>query len=68
MKIETKEKIKDIAIRTLKTFLEAFIGALPVTITYAELTNEAFIQATLISALSAGVCAVLNLLLALLKK
>lgn len=63
-----KEKLKDIAIRTLKTFLEGFIGALPISITVLELSDKAFVTSALIGGLSAGACAVLNMVIAYLQK
>ena len=62
-----KEKIKDIIIRTLKTFLEGFVGALPITISIIELSDKAFMISLLIGCLSAGACAVLNMIIAYLK-
>lgn len=62
-----KNKTKDIMIRTLKTFLEGFVGALPITISVLELNDKAFMISLLIGCLSAGACAVLNMAITYLK-
>lgn len=56
-----KEVIKDIAIRALKTFTQAFIASLAVA-TQTDFSNY---KAILIAAVSAGVSAVWNSLLAI---
>lgn len=63
-----KEKIIDIFKRAIKTFLQGFVGALPVTITYSELTDEAFMKALLVGALAGGISALMNAILTALKK
>lgn len=63
-----KAKIKDIAIRTLKTFIEGFVAALPVTLSMTQFEDKAYMTSLLIAALAAGTCAVLNTVLAYLKK
>ena len=55
-----KEKIKDILIRTFKTFIQGFLGALAVILPNSDYTDEAFIKSALIGALAGGVCAVMN--------
>lgn len=55
-----KEVIKDIAIRALKTFTQAFIAALAV----ANFTDQSNYKAILIGAVSAGVSAAWNSALA----
>lgn len=55
-----KEKIKDIAVRTIKTFIQGFIGALAVILPNSDYTDEAFIKSALIGALAGGTCAVMN--------
>ena len=62
------EKVLDILKRALKTFLQGFIGALPVTISYGELTDEAFMKALFIGALAGGISALMNAILTALKK
>ena len=63
-----KEKYKDILKRALKTFLQGFVGALPITITLTDLTNEAMLKSILIGALAGGISALHNFILTLLKK
>lgn len=55
-----KEKIKDILIRTGKTFIQGFLGALAVILPNSDYTDEAFLKSALIGALAGGVCAVMN--------
>ena len=63
-----KERVLDILKRALKTFLQGFVGALPVTITYSELSDEAFMKALIVGALASGISALMNAILAALKK
>ena len=62
----TKDKIKDIAIRAFKTFIQGFLGAIVIT-GETDITNPDVIKALLIGALAAGISAVMNLFLELLK-
>lgn len=62
------KKWKDILKRALKTFLQGFVGALPITITLTDLTNEAMLKSILIGALASGISALHNFILTLLKK
>lgn len=57
-----KNKIKDIATRAIKTFIQGFIAALPVTLSVAQLSNAAVIKSLLIGAIAGGVSAVWNAL------
>lgn len=67
-----KTKIKDITIRAGKTFIQAFLGTLITMLSAIEITNIDLLKTTIISALvgalSAGLCAVMNLFITLLKK
>lgn len=63
----TKEKIKDIAIRTAKTFIQGFIGALVVILPNSDYTDEAFLKSALIGALAGGICAVMNAIMKVLQ-
>ena len=63
-----KEKFKDIFKRTAKTFIQGFVGALPVTLSVAQLGDEAYIKALLIGALAGGICAVWNSLIIVVNK
>lgn len=60
--------MNDILIRALKTFLQGFLGALVVTLPNSDLTNATVLKSLLIGAVSAGICAVMNLILSLLNK
>ena len=60
--------VNDILIRALKTFLQGFLGSLVVTLPNSDLTNTTILKSLLIGAVSAGICAVMNLILSLLNK
>ena len=60
--------VTDILIRALKTFLQGFFGALVVTLPNSDLTNATVLKSLLIGAVSAGISAVMNLILSLLNK
>lgn len=60
--------MKDITIRAIKTFFQGFLGALAVTLPSSDLTDKAVVKSILIGALAGGISAVMNLVLALLKK
>lgn len=64
---EIAEKWKDIATRAAKTFLQAFIASLPVD---AALLNGGWNvwRAAMLSAVAAGISAVMNFILASLRK
>lgn len=53
-----KSKWKDIALRALKTFLQAFLASF--TIDAATLGDTKLLKSVLISALAAGISAVMN--------
>lgn len=61
------EKWKDIAVRAFKTFLQAFLASIPVD---AALIGGGWNvwRAALLSAAAAGISAVMNFVLSLLKK
>lgn len=64
-----KVQLKDILVRSLKTFVEAFIAVLVVSMQNGiDITNKEALSSLVISACSAGICAVLNLILAIVKK
>jgi len=63
-----KEKIKDICIRAIKTFIQGFLGALAITLPSTDLTDVALVKSILIGALAGGVSAVMNLIINLLNK
>lgn len=59
--------MKDILIRAGKTFIQAFIGSLAITINGSDLSNNAVVKSLLIGALSSGISAVMNYYLSLKK-
>ena len=62
-----KAKVKDIVIRALKTFLQAFLGALSVDVMIAN-PDRNFLKSVLISAVAAGISAVMNTIISALKE
>lgn len=58
---------KDIAIRALKTFAQGFLAALTVTLPSADLADVAVIKSLFIGAIAAGVSAVMNFALEIMK-
>lgn len=68
----TKEKIKDILIRALKTFVQAFLSAISVDALLVDITNlDAFkkiLVGVLIAAVAAGISAVWNMALDAINK
>ena len=63
-----KEKIKDICIRAIKTFIQGFLGALAITLPSADLSDIALVKSILIGAIAGGISAVMNLIINLLNK
>mgnify|MGYP007056341787 CR=1 FL=1 len=63
-----KEKIKDICIRAIKTFIQGFLGALAITLPSTDLTDIALVKSILIGAIAGGISAVMNLIINLLNK
>ena len=61
------EKIKDILIRALKTFIQGFLGSLAITLPNSDLMSEGVLKSLLIGALAGGISAVMNFVLNLLK-
>ena len=59
---------KDIIIRTLKTFLQAFLGSMLLSLNNVTTIDEKLIKSALIGATTAGVCAVMNLIINYLDK
>lgn len=60
-----KEKIKDIIIRCLKTFIQGFLATLVVTF---QSGNTEITKSMLIGALAGGISALMNLIIKLLGK
>ncbi len=63
-----KEKIKDIVIRALKTFLQGFLGALAITLPNTDLSDMTLLKSILIGAVAGGISAVMNLVANLINK
>jgi hypothetical protein len=59
-----KEKIKDIIVRALKTFVQGFLGALAISIP----TDLDITKSVLIGGVAGGISAVMNLIINLLSK
>lgn len=62
-----KEKLKDIIIRALKTFIQGFLGALAITLPNSDLASESVLKSLLIGALASGISALMNFILNLMK-
>lgn len=62
------DRLKDIVIRALKTFIQGFLGALAITIPTSDLTNMTVMKSALIGAVAGGISAVMNFIVELLKK
>lgn len=60
--------IKDILVRSAKTFVQGFLGALAVTLPGTDLTQEGVLKSLLIGAISGGISAVMNLIISFLNK
>lgn len=63
-----KGKLKDILIRTGKTFIQGFLGALIVILPEGDYTSTDFLKSALIGALAGGICAVMNLIIQVLEQ
>lgn len=57
------QKLKDVLIRAIKTFIQGFLATLIVLIKETDLTDESLLKSVLIGALAGGISAVMNLLL-----
>ena len=60
--------MRDILIRALKTFIQAFLGALVITLPNANLSDGAVLKSILIGALASAISAVMNLIIQLMNK
>lgn len=56
-------KIREIGERCFKTFLEAFIGALAITLPNADLADKSVVYGIVVGAIATGISALLNLVL-----
>lgn len=53
----------DIVRRCVKTFIQAFCGSLAISLKGVTTIDEVFIKSILVGAISAGLCAVMNLII-----
>lgn len=56
-------KIREIGERCFKTFLEAFVGALVITLPNADLADKSVVYSVIVGAIATGISALLNLVL-----
>ncbi len=63
-----KEKLKDILIRALKTFMQGFLATLIVLLKESDFSDINILKSILIGALAGGISAVMNLIIKALKK
>ena len=55
--------MRNILERAGKTFIEAFIGALAITLPNADLTDKSVLYSLIVGAIATGISALLNLIL-----
>ena len=55
--------MRNILERAGKTFIEAFIGALAITLPNADLTDKSVLYSVIVGAIATGISALLNLIL-----
>ena len=55
--------MRNVLERAGKTFIEAFIGALAITLPNADLTDKSVLYSVIIGAIATGISALLNLVL-----
>ena len=60
--------MKDIMVRSLKTFIQGFLGALAVTLPNSDFSDFSVLRSLLIGAVAAGISAVMNFILNYLEK
>lgn len=60
MKKKTLNKINDIGKRALKTFFQAFVGALAIVLPTTDFNQQGVLKAVLIGALASGLSATMN--------
>lgn len=63
-----KEKIKDIGIRAIKTFIQGFLATLVVLLKESDFSDFNLLKSILIGAIAGGISAVMNLILSLIPK
>lgn len=57
---------KDIAMRSFKTFIQGFLGALAVTLPSSDLSQGEVVRSLLIGAVAGGISALMNFVIGLL--
>lgn len=62
------KSFKDIVIRAFKTFIQAFIAVISISIATTDLTNKEALKALIIGAIASGISALMNYILNLLNK
>lgn len=67
-KIIISKKINDIGKRAFKTFFQAFIGALCITLPSSDLSSREVLKSLFIGALASGLSALMNFINNLLNK
>lgn len=60
--------MKDILIRAGKTFIQAFLGSLAITLPNCDFSDMSVVKSLLIGAIAGGISAVMNLVINLLNK
>lgn len=55
--------MRNIIERASKTFIEAFLGSLAITLPNADLTNKSVLYSVIIGGIATGISALLNLIL-----
>lgn len=63
-----KEKIKDIVIRALKTFVQGFLATLIVLLKESDYSDLNILKSVIIGAIAGGISAVMNLIIQLMNK
>lgn len=63
-----KEKIKDITIRALKTFIQGFLATLIVLLKDSDFSDLNILKSVLIGAIAGGISAVMNLIINYMQK
>lgn len=63
-----KEKIKDIIIRALKTFIQGFLATLIVLLKESDYSDLNILKSVIIGAIAGGISAVMNLVIQLMQK
>lgn len=63
-----KEKIKDIIIRALKTFIQGFLATLIVLLKESDYSDLNILKSVIIGAIAGGISAVMNLIINLMQK